>query len=310
MKPIRRAVAIGGGHGLSRTLQALTLVADDTTAIVTVADDGGSSGRLRRDLDVVPPGDMRMALAALASNEALASLLQYRFETGELAGHALGNLMIVAMTDLASGGLLEALGTLGRELGIPGRVLPCTTTPLVLHGEGPAGPVAGQAAVGRSGPPRRVWLEPADSTVAPGVAEAIAEADLIVLGPGSIYTSILPNLLVPGVASAVLAAQAPVVLVANMREQWGETEGMTLADHLDALCSHVPDLVLDAVVAHDGVRPSGVGAALDPEVLEVHPRVRRLVTAALLDGDDGHDPAGLARELAQLVDNPSRSEEP
>jgi uncharacterized cofD-like protein len=292
------AVAIGGGHGLARTLQALPRVVDEVTAVVTVADDGGSSGRLRRDLGVLPPGDLRMAVAALARDEDLARLLQYRFDRGELGGHSLGNLVLVAMQDLAEGDVIRALDRLGRFVGVPGRVLPCTTTPVTLHARTPAGPVVGQAAVASTPRLREVWLRCDDGSetpqAAPAAVAAIAAADLVVLGPGSLYTSLLPNLLVPGIASAVAATAAPTVLVANLREQPGETEGLTLADHLDALDRHVPGLHVDVLLAHVGDAPHGVGAPLaaDPGALEG--RVGRLLTRDLFDGADGHDPEALA----------------
>jgi uncharacterized cofD-like protein len=295
-----RAVAIGGGHGLSRSLQALRRIANEVTAIVTVADDGGSSGRLRRDLGVAPPGDLRMALAALADNQGLADLLQYRFREGELEGHALGNLMIVAMAEQGDGGLVDALDRLSEHLGICGRVLPCTTTPLVMHAQGPAGTVSGQLAIATSGPPSRVWIEPSHPVATPEAVTAIRDADLIVLGPGSIYTSILPNLLVPGIGEALVAADAPVMLIANMREQVGETEGLTLVDHIDALVDHLHGLRIDVVLGHVGPQPAGEGSALDARSSAQHASVGRVAVADLLGGNDGHDSHDPER-LAQLL---------
>jgi uncharacterized cofD-like protein len=304
-----RAVAIGGGHGLARTLQALPRVVDEVTAIVTVADDGGSSGRLRRDLGVLPPGDLRMAVAALAQDEDLARLLQYRFDRGELGGHSLGNLVLVALQDLAEGDVIRALDRLGRFVGIPGRVLPCTTTPVTLHARTSGGPVVGQAAVASTPQLREVWLRCDDGSDAPPAApEAIAAidaADLVVLGPGSLYTSLLPNLLVPGIASAVAATEAPTVLVANLREQPGETEGMTLADHLDALDRHVPGLRIDVLLVHVGGAPHGAGAPLDVDPVRLERRVGRVLAHDLFDGDDGHDPAALAAVFDTLLRDPS-----
>jgi uncharacterized cofD-like protein len=303
-----RAVALGGGHGLARTLRALPRVVGDVTAVVTVADDGGSSGRLRRDLGVLPPGDLRMAVAALAGDEDLARLLQYRFEAGDLAGHSLGNLVLVAMQDLAEGDVVRALDRLGRFLRVPGRVLPCTTTPVTLHARTPEGPVSGQVTVAATTRLRNVWLEPDDGSVAPvatpEAVAAIAAADLLVIGPGSLYTSLLPNLLVPGIAAALAEAVAPVVLVANLREQPGETEGLTLLDHLDALDAHVPGLRIDALVAHEGPPPHGAGAPLVCDTDALAARVRRLVAVDLLDGADGHDPAALARAFATVLTTP------
>jgi uncharacterized cofD-like protein len=303
-----RAVAIGGGHGLARTLQALPRVVDEVTAIVTVADDGGSSGRLRRDLGVLPPGDLRMAVAALAQDEDLARLLQYRFDRGELGGHSLGNLVLVAMQDLAEGDVIRALDRLGRFVGVPGRVLPCTADPVTLHARTSAGSVVGQAAVASTPRLREVWLRCDDGSDAPRAAPeaiaAIGAADLVVLGPGSLYTSLLPNLLVPGIADAVAATEAPTVLVANLREQPGETEGMTLADHLDALDRHVPGLRVDVLLVHVGDAPHGAGIPLGVDPVPLEGRVGRVLPRDLFDGDDGHDPDALAAAFDELLRDP------
>ncbi len=294
-----RAVAIGGGHGLARSLAALRETADHVVAIVTVADDGGSSGRLRRDLNVLPPGDLRMAITALAQRSRLAEVIGYRFPRGELGGHSLGNLVLVALQDLHDGDLVAALDELSLHLGVAGRVLPCTTAPVTLHASSAAGGVSGQAAIAETARLRRVWLSPPGPPATPAAVAAIAEAELIVLGPGSLYTSLLPNLLVPGIATALQHTPAPVVLVANLREQPGETAGMGLADHLDVLADHAPEVRIDAVLVHEGAPPSGAGRALDagePRLAEQAVRVR---TADLLDHRDGHDPAALARALTE-----------
>jgi uncharacterized cofD-like protein len=296
-----RAVALGGGHGLSRTLAALVGVVDHVTAVVTVADDGGSSGRLRRDIGGVAPGDLRMALAALARDRELAALVQYRFARGELAGHSLGNLVLVAMQELAGGDVVAGLDRLARLLDVPGRVLPCTTTPLTLHARTPRGVVRGQATVARTPGLERVWIDPACPPATPDAVAAIARADLVVLGPGSLFTSLVPNLLVPGIADAVAAAGCPTVFVANLREQAGETEGLTLPDHLRAVAVHVPGVRFDVLLAHDGVRgPDGIGALLAAG--ELHDAtVGRVVTADLFDGHDGHDPGALAVALRGVL---------
>lgn len=292
-----RAVAIGGGHGLARSLVALREVADRVVAIVTVADDGGSSGRLRRDLGVLPPGDLRMAATALAHRTRLAEVISYRFGRGELGGHSLGNLVLVALQDLHDGDLVAALDELALHLGISGRVLPCTTAPVTLHASSEAGGVSGQAAIAATARLRRVWLSPPAPPATPAALAAIAEAELIVLGPGSLYTSLLPNLLVPGIATALRQAPAPVVLVANLREQPGETEGMDLADHLDVLADHAPDVRIDALLVHEGARPSGPGRALDGHAPRLADHPVPIHAADLLDRHDGHDPAALARAL-------------
>lgn len=294
-----RAVAIGGGHGLSRTLQAAAAVVDHVTAVVTVADDGGSSGRLRRDLGVVPPGDMRMALAALCPDPDLERLLQYRFDRGELAGHSLGNLVLVALGELA-GDTVRGLDDAARLLGLRGRVLPCTTADVTLCAETPDGTVEGQVAVAGTPRLRRVWLEPHAPEATPQAVTAIERADLVLLGPGSLYTSLIPNLLVPGIAKAVAASAAPIVLVANLREQPGETERMGLAAHLEAIHQHVPDVRPSIVLVHEGASPAGPGAPLAPDdaLVDLGVEVRH---ADLLDGDDGHDPVKLAAALAGLL---------
>ncbi len=296
-----RAVAIGGGHGTARTLQALPRLVKHVTAVVTVADDGGSSGRLRRDLGIAPPGDLRMALTALATDRALAELVSYRFGRGELAGHSLGNLILVALHDLAGADLVQALDRCAAALGVPGRVLPCTTSPVTLGARTAGSRVTGQVAVAATPRLEQVWLEPEAPAATPDAVEAIERADLIVLGPGSLYTSLLPNLLVPGIADALARSRAPVVLVGNLREQPGETEGMVLADHLTALAEHVPPLRVDAVVVHEGSAPSGEGMPLSGSDERLERFTSRVVVADLLDGEDGHDPDKLAAALRSVL---------
>lgn len=292
-------VALGGGHGLSRTLRALRRLDVDATAVVTTADDGGSSGRLRRDLGVTPPGDLRKALSSLTTDPELAALLEYRFPAGELAGHSLGNLLMVALTDLNGGDMVAALDRLGDWLEVAGRVLPATDTPLELIAEGDAGEVRGQLAIARSSGHRRIRLEPSEPPATPQAVAAIDAADLILLGPGSLFTSILPNLAVPGIGTAVTKAAAPLVLIANLREQPGETTGLDLPAHLDVLHDHLPGREIDVLVLHDGPSPHGPGKPLAP--ITAHPHVRRCVAADLLDGRDGHDPAALAAVFRSLL---------
>lgn len=295
------AVALGGGHGVARSLAALTRLAAAVTAVVTVADDGGSSGRLRRDLGGVPPGDLRMALTAMAGRSRLAELLGHRFARGELAGHSLGNLILTALIEQNDGDVVEALDELAAWLEVPGRVLPCTTEPLSLHATSAQGPVDGQAAITRTSRLEQLRIEPAEPTATPAAVEAIGRAQLLVIGPGSLYTSVLPNLLVPGIREAVISATAPVVLVANLREQPGETEGMSLVDHLDVLTSHVPALRLDALVVHDGPPPQGPGSPLTTTAPGLADRVGRVVRADLKDAHDGHDPIALAAALGTVL---------
>lgn len=294
---IQRAVAIGGGHGTSRTLQALDRVAHDVSAVVTVADDGGSSGRLRRDLDIPPPGDLRMALTALARNGELAQLGSHRFSSGELAGHSLGNLMLVALLEDNEGDLIAALARFGQLLDVRGRVLPCATQPLQLHARARMREVVGQATVAATSSLERVWIEPGNPAAPPQAVEAIMRADVVVLGPGSVFTSLLPNLLVPDIAAALEQTAARVIFVANLREQAGETAGMTLAGQLEALRSHVAGLRIDMIVAHDGADPVGLGRPLRADLDELEAQGWPLVRRDLLDGHDGHDPDALGRAL-------------
>ncbi len=298
---IKRAVAIGGGHGTARTLRALRLVADDVSAVVTVADDGGSSGRLRRDLGIPPPGDLRMALTALAHNGELAHLGSHRFSRGELAGHSLGNLMLAGLLDQADGDLVAALARFGQLLDVRGRVLPCATQPLQLHGTVRAREVVGQASLAATSSLERVWIEPSDAVAPSQAVAAITEAELVVLGPGSIYTSLLPNLLVPGIASALAQTPARIAFVTNLREQPGETEGLTLSEHLAALFAHVPESRVDVVVAHAGADPSGPGRPLTPDVDQLAADGWTLVRSDVLDGHDGHDPHALAQALVDAA---------
>jgi len=300
-KPLDLAVALGGGHGVARSLAALTHLASEVTAVVTVADDGGSSGRLRRDLGGLPPGDLRMALTALAGRSRLAELLGHRFARGELAGHSLGNLVLTALVEQHDGDVIAALDELAVWLEVPGRVLPCTTEPLSLHATCAEGRVVGQAAITRTSGLERLRIEPADPTATPEAVAAITRAELLVIGPGSLYTSVLPNLLVPGIHRAVTETSAPVVFVANLREQPGETEGMSLVDHLDVLAAHVPGLYLDALVVHAGPPPGGPGHPLRTDGPGLDDRVGRLVHADLKDEHDGHEPAALAGALRTLL---------
>lgn len=295
-------VVIGGGHGCARSLAALRRLPVERTAVVSVADDGGSSGRLRRDLGVVALGDLRMALLALAvdgsiAGSAITSLAGHRFGEGELAGHSLGNLMLVALLERHAGDLNAALGAFGALVGAAGRVLPSTTEAVELRAETAHGDVAGQAAVATSTRIRTVHLTPSGPTAGPGVSAVIEGADLVLLGPGSLFTSVLPNLLVPGVADALRRTPARVVLVGNLREQPGETEGMDLADHVAALLRHVPRLRIDVLLADRGAVPDGSSLRR-----AIAGSVGRVDVAGLGDPADGHDPGLLAAEIARLLD--------
>ncbi|WP_125777639.1 gluconeogenesis factor YvcK family protein [Antribacter gilvus] len=254
-------VALGGGHGLSASLSALRLMSDRLTAIVTVADDGGSSGRLREELDVLPPGDLRMALAALCDDsewgQTWSGLLQHRFtSTGDLDRHAVGNLLIVALWERL-GDTVAGLDWVGRLLGARGRVLPMASVPLVVEADVRRGPVDGplETVVGQSkvavtdGRIEQLRLLPADPPAPPEAVQAVLDADWVVLGPGSWYSSVLVHLLVPELAAALHETTARRCVTLNLSADTGETAGLTAIDHLEALHKHAPGLRVDAVLA-------------------------------------------------------------
>ncbi|WP_370328263.1 uridine diphosphate-N-acetylglucosamine-binding protein YvcK [Euzebya sp.] len=300
-----RIVAIGGGHGLARTLEALVHLARRPTAIVTVADDGGSSGRLRQQHGIVALGDMRMALESLAGDRDLADLFEHRFADGELRGHAVGNLALLALVERHDGDVVAAVAAAARLLGCQGAVVPCTTDDVTLVAEVDGAPVEGQVAIQTTpGRHRAVWLEPRDPAACPAAVAAIEAADVVLLGPGSLYTSIVPNLLVPGIRAALERSQARLAYVANLTGQLGETGGMDLQDHVDVLCAHLPTAASLTVVAHRGPAPRGSGAPLGVAV--DHPQVAAVIADDLAARrEDGtvvaaHDPAQLAKALHQL----------
>jgi uncharacterized cofD-like protein len=291
-------VCVGGGHGLAAALAAVRRITGRVTAVVTVADDGGSSGVLRRWLGIPAPGDLRMAIATLAGDEARAALLQYRFRQGELAGHPLGNLLIAALADLR-GDFVEAVREVAEMAGVRGRVLPATPAPVRLRALMGGRRVEGQVAIATGpGPVTRLCLDPADPPVTPGVAEAVEEAALTVLGPGSLFTSVVAPLLVPGVAAAVRRARR-VALVLNLADQGGETAGLDGAGHVRALLDHVPGLRLHAVLVHDGPAAAARPVRADPGALAALGAT--VVTADLAADGARHDPAKLAAALGELL---------
>lgn len=245
-----KIVVIGGGTGLSVLLRGLKEYTSNLTAIVTVADDGGSSGRLRGDLGILPPGDIRNCLVALADKEPLMEeLLQYRFSAGELAGHSIGNLLLAALTEI-TGGIDHAVRSLSKVLAIRGRVLPATLTDITLCAELNDGTVVqGQSKISRSaGRIKRVFLKPARCLPLAEALVAIRTADAVVLGPGSLYTSIIPNLLVKGIPEALARTRAIKIYVCNVMTQPGETGGYTVSAHLRAIQEHAGELIDYAVV--------------------------------------------------------------
>jgi uncharacterized cofD-like protein len=299
-------VGVGGGHGLSRALAALRLLDVSPTAIVTVADDGGSSGRLREQHGVIALGDMRRALFTLARDAELATLVNHRFQQGELEGHALGNLILLGLLELCDGDVVTALDRAARLLDCAGRVLPCTVEPVQLRARIGGRDVAGQVRVATAAEPvERVWLAPAQPEACAEAVTALCESDLVVLGPGSLFTSIIAALLVPGIADALAESSATIVVVANLLTQPGETGEFDAKAHLDALIAHVPGIRLDAVVLHDGPQPLGPGRPLGTPV--EHPAIGRIIAADLAARrDDGtvvglHDPPRLAQALRPLL---------
>ena len=264
-----RIVVIGGGHGMAMLLRGLKEHTYNLTAIVTVADDGGSSGRLRDNLGVLPPGDIRNCLAALSNDETLITqLFQYRFSTGAngLEGHSFGNLFISALSEI-TGSFEKAVAESGRVLSVHGRVLPATlhdvrlvadlavpmATEVRVRGESQIPEVAGAV--------RRVWLEPSAPPAYPAAVNALLGADLIVIGPGSLYTSILPNLLVPDLAAAVRNSPAMKIFICNLATQPGETDGYDCGDHIHALEDHIGPGFVDLVIGNQdtsGKLPTGV----------------------------------------------------
>ena len=317
MDRAQAVVALGGGHGLHASLTALRILVDDLTvdeltAIVTVADNGGSSGRLRGQFGVLPPGDLRMALAALCGDDqwgdTWARVLQHRFEgDGDMRGHVVGNLLIVGLWELL-GDHVDALDWVGRLLGAKGRVLPMAVTPMDITAEvrGLDGDesslteVRGQVQVATTdGVITSIALDPPDPDVSPAAVDAILEADWAVLGPGSWFTSVIPHLLVPQLRDALVATEARLIVVLNLDEQPGETHGFAPADHLSVLAEHAPDLSVHTVIADEStVGPDladlrAVAAAMGARVV--------IADVALGDGTPRHDPRKLADAYAKVL---------
>jgi uncharacterized cofD-like protein len=290
-------VGIGGGHGLSLSLLAAKRYADDIGAVVTVADDGGSSGRLSRELGIPPPGDIRNCLVALAGDEDMARLYQHRFAGGALTGHTVGNLLIAALTEM-QGDFAEAVAEAGRLLRCTGKVYPATTSLVGLHAKVSGGTIRGQVAVAQtSAPIQAVFLNPPDPPAHPEAVEAICNADHILLGPGSLFTSLIATLIVPGIRKAMQDTQARRIFVCNTRMQKGETDGLDAAAHVDAVLAHAGAFCIDTVVVQAPVvEPDGVAVdrrALSYSGIEV-------VEADVAAADGGHDPERLAEVLVNL----------
>ena len=282
-----RVVAVGGGHGLAATLRAARRYAGELTAVVSVADDGGSSGRLRRQLDIMPPGDLRKCLVALSEEgSALAVAFEQRFEADEVVGHALGNLVIAGLMT-ACGDPQRGLDEAGRLLGAVGRVVPAATEPVVLKAEAEAGDVEGQTEVMLASHIRRVSLVPTDPPASPVALEALGRADQVVVGPGSLFTSVLAAVAVPALAEGIRRSPGRRVYVANLRPEGKETAGFDVAGHVAALAAHGVDV--DVVLA-------------DPAAIALGRLEVPVVEASLAKANGrAHDPARLAAALSRLV---------
>ena len=307
-----RIVTIGGGHGLASLLRGLKVYTRNLTAIVTVADDGGSSGRLRETYGILPPGDIRNCLAALSNDEQmLTQLFRYRFSgAGELDGHSFGNLFITALAEI-TGSFEEAIAESGRVLSVGGRVLPSTLhdVRLVADMQLPNVPnevrVQGESSIPKmAGRVRRVWLEPNDAPAFPPALKAVLNADMIIVGPGSLYTSLLPNLLVPDLLGAINASRALKVYVCNIATQTGETDLYSCFDHVHALEEHIGDNLFNVLLCNDNYE-----GQLNDESQWVRADEKTLADARVYCSDLSdtshpwrHDSAKLARTLIEILD--------
>jgi uncharacterized cofD-like protein len=301
-------VAIGGGTGASGLLRGLKEHTDKLTAVVTVADDGGSSGRFRKEFGMLPPGDIRNCLAALSDGgPVLEQLFQYRFEDGDLKGHPFGNIFLAAMTQV-TGDFEQAVKEANRVLNVRGRVLPATTTKISLIAEHEDGSkTTGESLVGKVNKPvKKLSLKPEDVPAGPEVVNAILEADLVILGPGSLYTSVLPNLLIPEILDACLKTDAVVGYVCNIMTQTGETQDFSASQHVQAIIEHTSEALIDFVIVNEGKVPEQLAQAyaaehstpvqLDLNKLTTLPGSPRIVTADLVNADHvvRHHPSRLA----------------
>ncbi len=321
-----RMVALGGGHGLAASLQALRHLSENVTAIVTVADDGGSSGRLRDEFDILPPGDLRMALASLCEDTSWghqwSSVLQHRLGgSGELSGHALGNLLLTSLWELTDEPV-KGLDVAGRLLNIRGRVLPMSTVPLMIEAEveleanvaGSASAadfitVRGQSSIARSkGRVKSVSLWPSEPPACDEAAEAITLADWVILGPGSWFTSVMPHLLVPGIRQALEATPAHKILTLNVSSHDQETRGFSMAEHVEAMRSHAPGLMFDYVIADPGVTRTGEDALREACASVGAELVVSSVSKLRTQGQ--HDTLRLAAAFRDVMSHPSSSLEP
>ncbi|MBM9466050.1 gluconeogenesis factor YvcK family protein [Nakamurella leprariae] len=311
-RPRPRVVALGGGHGLAVILQALTTLDVDVTAVVTVADDGGSSGRLRREFPgLLPPGDLRMALAAMsgpqASEQTWSTVFQHRFSgTGALTGHPVGNLLLTGLTEVLHDPV-TVLRVAGELVGARGRVLPMSCVPLEIVADvtgldtdpDAVRQIRGQVAVAATpGTVQAVGIDPPDAPACPEALEALAGADLITLGPGSWFTSVLVHLLLPELATAITTSPARRVLVLNLAEQAGETEGFSPEQHLEVIADHAPDLRVSTVLADTSAVP--LPGRLDEAAHRLGARL--VLDDVAMPGEPRHRVDALAAALARELD--------
>ncbi|WP_305883350.1 gluconeogenesis factor YvcK family protein [Brevibacillus ruminantium] len=317
-----RIVVIGGGTGLSVLLRGLKHAPVHITAVVTVADDGGSSGRLREEMDMLPPGDIRNVLTALADTEPLMEkVMQYRFSTGTgLAGHNLGNLLLAAMNEI-TGDFVTAVKKLSDVLAVRGDVLPASTQSIRLMAEMEDGSIiAGESQIPLTGKRiKRVYLDPEDVVPLSEALQAIEDADAILIGPGSLYTSILPNLLVQGLFTAVKRSTAPKIYICNVMTQPGETDGYSASRHVEVMYKHVGGPFLDTVIVNSATIPDLIlekyaekGAT--PVACDVK-RLRQLglhiIAKPLVGYEEGylrHDAKAVSKEVVSLVKRKRRTQ--
>src|SRR5215510_8204090 len=303
-----RVVAIGGGTGLSSLLRGLKTYTSNLSAIVTVADDGGSSGRLRDEYRILPPGDFRQCLIALADAEPLMKqLFDHRFKEGSLAGHSFGNLFIMAMADV-TGNFEHALRESGRVLAVRGNIIPSTLHDVTLVASVNGTMVEGESKIPmQNGPISRVFLRPDDSELNPEAALAIMNAELIVVGPGSLYTSILPNLLVPGMVQAIKESPALKLFVCNVASQHGETDNYNVSDYLRVLHDHTGEDLYDFAIVNSNLShlPTGGQSQVifDYQVIQRHSPEIRFIAADVVNVriPSHHDPSKLARVVMKRV---------
>lgn len=318
---MKRVVAVGGGTGMPILIRGLLKVFDTVDAIVTVADDGGSSGRLRGEMDAIPPGDSRNCLVAMANGSMMSRLFQYRFVRGEgLKTHALGNLIIAALTDM-TGDFNQALAAAGELVGAKGRVLPPALTPLTLYADVETHPsgdgverVVGQCNVAnRLRPLRSIGIEPVEVQANPAAVAAIGQADAIILGPGSLFTSIIANLLVKGIGEAIRSSAARRFFLCNITVQPGETDGMSAVDHVGALLDHAGAGTIDTVVTSDTyVAPARLAELVEaksPPLIVAGDAIKGLgvdhLAVDLTDNEFSthHDSDKLAKFFGRLLDS-------